>query len=394
MDIIAREQAKIASQIFYCLVKSVDKSLNVCTIVLENKEYIVPFYGGAPIPNRIYSVFLPQNNMNHAFVVGEAVAKTGDTMTGNLEVVRNQEANIYVENTESGREHRVSLCAGASGKGGIYDETFSKWLIYYDKNGALGLGTPLPISSGGTGATTAVKALLNLGTADFNQGTNIPNNSDLDNYTTPGTYYVLASANAATITHTPTTSNGYKLFVFKGSIDSRRHQWAFVQATNTVYTRARDASTWTSWVRLVTDDYFPLSVSRGGTGATTATAALTNLGAAPMPTVVVDNTTFTGETVSKNYTVSGNGVVIAFVGSYSDSSSDYGTFQADISYDGTVIMGEGTRWGSNLGYRLGASCSAPIAVTNGKKIELWVRNTKAGTKYLYRRFICFGCTVS
>ena len=161
MDIIAREQAKIASQIFYCLVKSVDKSLNVCTIVLENKEYTLPFYGGAPIPNRIYSVFLPQNNMNHAFVVGEAVAKTGDTMTGNLEVVRNQEANIYVENTKSGQEHRVALCAGTSGKGGIYDGTFSKWLVYYDKSGNLGLGSPLPISSGGTGATKAANARTN-----------------------------------------------------------------------------------------------------------------------------------------------------------------------------------------------------------------------------------------
>ena len=113
-----------------------------------------------------------------------------------------------------------------------------------------------------------------------------------------------------------------------------------------------------------------------------------------MPTVVVDSTTFTGDTVSKDYTVSGSGIVIPSVGSYSDSTSDYGTFQASVSYDGTVVMGEGTRWATEGAFRWGASTSVPIAVTNGKKINLWVRNTKDGTKYLYRRFLCFGCTVS
>lgn len=72
MDIIAENKLKMASQFYYCLVKSV--SNNKCTIVFNNKEYIVPFYGGSPKANKTYAVFLPQNNMNQAFVVGEGAS--------------------------------------------------------------------------------------------------------------------------------------------------------------------------------------------------------------------------------------------------------------------------------------------------------------------------------
>lgn len=75
MDIIAENKLKMASQFYYCLVKSV--SNNKCTIVFNNKEYVVPFYGGSPEANKTYAVFLPQNNMNQAFVIGDG--KDGGT---------------------------------------------------------------------------------------------------------------------------------------------------------------------------------------------------------------------------------------------------------------------------------------------------------------------------
>ena len=65
----------MASQFYYCLVKSV--SNNKCTIVFNNKEYVVPFYGGSPKANKTYAVFLPQNNMNQAFVIGEGASGGG-----------------------------------------------------------------------------------------------------------------------------------------------------------------------------------------------------------------------------------------------------------------------------------------------------------------------------
>lgn len=75
MDIIAENKLKMASQFYYCLVKSV--SNNKCTIVFNNKEYVVPFYGGSPKANKTYAVFLPQNNMNQAFVIGEGASGGG-----------------------------------------------------------------------------------------------------------------------------------------------------------------------------------------------------------------------------------------------------------------------------------------------------------------------------
>ncbi len=117
---------------------------------------------------------------------------------------------------------------------------------------------------------------------------------------------------------------------------------------------------------------------------------------ATMPTVQVDDTSLTGSTyvADKTYTVSGNGVVLVSAGALSDDSNDFGTWQALIYYDGALIMGEGTRWGSNLNYSLGASTTAPIAVTDGKEIRIRVYNSKSGTKTVFRRFLCFGCTVS
>lgn len=279
----------------------------------------------------------------------------------------------------------------AFGKAAETDDTFevsSDWAVKF--------GRPLPVSSGGTGGATQTEALKNLKAFDLMLGTRIPDNSDLNSYTSAGVFYVPSSTQAATIANTPIASGGYKLIVLVQGSSTQVKQIAFLNGTNTTCVRVYvpGQQSWSAWAKFVSSSDYPIAVANGGTGASSAAAARSNLGAAPMPTVVVDNTTFTGDTVSKDYTVSGSGIVIAYVGSYSDSTSDYGTFQASVSYDGTVVMGEGTRWATEGAFRWGASTSVPIAVANGKKINLWVRNTKDGTKYLYRRFLCFGCTVS
>lgn len=69
MDIIAQKKLESASQIYYCLVKTAAN--NKCAIVFNDNEYTVPYYGGAPTPNKTYALFLPQNNINQAFVIGE-----------------------------------------------------------------------------------------------------------------------------------------------------------------------------------------------------------------------------------------------------------------------------------------------------------------------------------
>lgn len=106
MDIIAENKLKMASQFYYCLVKSV--SNNKCTIVFNNKEYIVPFYGGSPKANKTYAVFLPQNNMNQAFVIGEGgsgggggsgIAIQPDPPTG--------DELVWIDTDDPGTEHII-----------------------------------------------------------------------------------------------------------------------------------------------------------------------------------------------------------------------------------------------------------------------------------------------
>lgn len=60
---------------------------------------------------------------------------TGGTMSGNLTITKAGEVNIYANNTTQG--HNISLCAGGSGKGGIYDNTNSKWIVYAESGGTV-----------------------------------------------------------------------------------------------------------------------------------------------------------------------------------------------------------------------------------------------------------------
>lgn len=71
---------------------------------------------------------------------GDTISSTylklsGGTMSGNLTITKAGEVNIYANNTAQG--HNISLCAGTSGKGGIYDNTNSKWIVYAESNGAV-----------------------------------------------------------------------------------------------------------------------------------------------------------------------------------------------------------------------------------------------------------------
>lgn len=80
MDLIAQHQLDKASQIYYCVVKSINN--NQCTIIFNNKQYTVPYYGGKPAPNKTYAIFLPHNNMNESFVIGDGGGGGGGEGSG------------------------------------------------------------------------------------------------------------------------------------------------------------------------------------------------------------------------------------------------------------------------------------------------------------------------
>lgn len=91
-----------------------------------------------------------------------AVAKTGDTMTGRL-TTAGAETGFSTEATISNTNYSIRLAIGSTGNRGIYLGDSSKWLIGVNASGDPILGITVPITSGGTGATTAAAARTNLG---------------------------------------------------------------------------------------------------------------------------------------------------------------------------------------------------------------------------------------
>lgn len=80
---------------------------------------------------------------------------TGGTLSGDLTITKAGEVNIYANNTAQG--HNISLCAGTSGKGGVYDNTNSKWIVYAESGGTVVLnGGANQIITKGTVGTRSV----------------------------------------------------------------------------------------------------------------------------------------------------------------------------------------------------------------------------------------------
>lgn len=118
--------------------------------------------------------------------------------------------------------------------------------------------------------------------------------------------------------------------------------------------------------------------------------------AAAMPTVTVDNSVISGSPyeADKTYTVTGNGVVVVYATTYSDNSNDTGTFTAEIYHNGTLIFASGTRLSTANAWEYGQAASCAVSVSNGDSIRVYLRNSKMGTPSVFRRFMCFGCTIS
>ena len=110
-------------------------------------------------------------------------------------------------------------------------------------------------------------------------GAEIPSSANLNQYTTPGTYRVPNAGTAATISNGPVSNAGYRLDVFATSTSGYLMQRALVNGgTEMLRYYNYGSSTWTPWVTLLTSaDTIP--IAQGGTGATTAAAARTALGA-------------------------------------------------------------------------------------------------------------------
>lgn len=98
-------------------------------------------------------------------------------------------------------------------------------------------------------------------TSDFlslsNNGTQIPDNSDLNSYITPGKYYVSNGASANTLSNTPTITGGFTMFVLKRTDGTQRTQIIYMNSSGACdqYIRNHDTNThnWSSWQKIAYD---------------------------------------------------------------------------------------------------------------------------------------------
>lgn len=79
----------------------------------------------------------------------------------------------------------------------------------------------------------------------------IPNNADLNNYTTAGTYRATSSSVSATLSNCPVSNFAIKLFVIETGYGSSNYCMQIIVAgARSLYFRTRTTSAWTVWGKI------------------------------------------------------------------------------------------------------------------------------------------------
>jgi hypothetical protein len=147
----------------------------------------------------------------------------------------------------------------------------------------------IPVERGGTGATAVRDAAQNLSVPSLLGGTKIPTGADLNDYKTVGTYYSNTYKSTSNLANCP-TNNPFTMTVSYACGDSWYTSQEIVDFQEGVryFRMGTGSGTWYNWQTSYSTAYKPsadglsgtMSVAKGGTGASTAAAALANLGAA------------------------------------------------------------------------------------------------------------------
>ena len=162
-----------------------------------------------------------------------------------------------------------------------------------------------PITLGGTGAATSLEAAKNLQNAYIGVATAIPENSDLDSYTTIGTYDI-AHASIATLSNTPFSAHSYKLYVIACGASSYVYQLAVSPYYGEICIRDYNSSTkaWASWNKIVsqpaaTDETGTWTPAVEGDGITVKSANYVYRGNTVTVTAQIElGTAFTGKSLT------------------------------------------------------------------------------------------------
>lgn len=106
-----------------------------------------------------------------------------------------------------------------------------------------------PVTLGGTGAAKAYDAIQNLHSVYLGAIATLPADSDLNDFTTDGTYDIGASVSAS-ISNAPVTGSTYKLFVMHTVASTLTEQIAIVPGKGALYLRNCSNEIWSNWTKI------------------------------------------------------------------------------------------------------------------------------------------------
>ena len=227
---------------------------------------------------------------------------------------------LSIENTQNGANEYYTLPAHSATETAWYN-------ILTTKN-------PVAIYQGGTGATDAATARANLGAATVEQGESIPENADLNDYTTAGTYHSRSSTISATLKNAPYTGTGFRLDVIKTlSSEHLMQEVKTNSSTSRTYCRTRTNGEWNAWHRVMQSTEDALAIANGGTGATNEAGARAKLGV--YSTAEVQNLVNNGKTKVVKLWQNASSIMTSMEGDQYIDLGEGATFDA---YDCLVVL--------------------------------------------------------
>lgn len=118
-------------------------------------------------------------------------------------------------------------------------------------------------------------------------GTPIGDNSDLNDFTTPGIYYSLNASKSATLSNTPITTAGFKLIVEYVSATNRLSQIIIVNSTHSIMYVRNNTGSWNAWQQLAS---FTTVTDTNGTAIKYADGTLIQYGVIPKTNFLMTTT--------------------------------------------------------------------------------------------------------
>lgn len=202
---------------------------------------------------RVYTKVIAGTNLTSSFVTGANAAITLNHATSGVIAGTYDTVTVDAQgHATAGSNSRVSNVTYDTTNSPVLKETIG--------------GTDSTIETPDTTPTDSSKHLITSGgvysaladkiTIDdvFGYGTAIEANSDLNDYTTPGSYFVLNNASAATITNKPMGGSGFRLIV-RYVTNSARPRQEFIKSTSPEFIYVRNMTsdnTWSDWYKFDT----------------------------------------------------------------------------------------------------------------------------------------------